>query len=220
MIETNKTNLIFFDCDSTLTSIEGLDYLAKKKGLESQISQITRLGMEGKITFKQSFSQRINLLKPSRSDVKDLGLIYLKHLSPNVELLFTELSERNIQVYIVSGGLKLALDAFASILPIAKNHIYGIDLHFKKNGCFQGFETNSPLLQPRGKVLVVKQILTELSKNYSENSFETAFVGDGITDLETGEVVDKVWLYNQHVQRRFSNSQYRFLWLKDLQELL
>jgi len=210
MKETIMTKFIFFDCDSTLTSIEGLDYLAKKKGLEPEISYITRLGMEGKITFKQSFSQRINLLKPSRSDVKDLGLIYLKHLSPNVELLFTELSKRNIQSYIVSGGLKLALDSFASILPITKNHIYGIDLQFAKNGTFLDFQNNSLFLQPKGKVLVVKQILTELSKNYSENSFETAFVGDGMTDLETGEIVDKVWLYNKHAQRSFSNSQYRF----------
>ena len=39
---------IFFDCDSTLSSIEGIDELARLRGVEERIVTLTNAAMDGK----------------------------------------------------------------------------------------------------------------------------------------------------------------------------
>jgi hypothetical protein len=41
--------VIFFDCDSTLTTIEGIDELARLKGQYDHIADLTRRAMDGEI---------------------------------------------------------------------------------------------------------------------------------------------------------------------------
>jgi len=40
-------DLIFFDCDSTLSAIEGIDELAKFKGKEQRVGVLTQKAMDG-----------------------------------------------------------------------------------------------------------------------------------------------------------------------------
>ena len=40
-------DLIFFDCDSTLSAIEGVDELARLKGKEWRVSLLTQKAMDG-----------------------------------------------------------------------------------------------------------------------------------------------------------------------------
>lgn len=58
------SKLIFlFDLDSTVTREEILPTIAKRLGIFEQMRQLTESTMKGEIPFKQSFLQRVELLK-------------------------------------------------------------------------------------------------------------------------------------------------------------
>ena len=55
--------LICFDMDSTLIQTECIDELAERAGVGEQVRAITESAMRGEIDFKESFAQRVALLK-------------------------------------------------------------------------------------------------------------------------------------------------------------
>jgi phosphoserine phosphatase len=76
---TDYQNIIF-DCDSTLTTIEGIDWLAKRKGKEAEVQVLTAQAMDGRIEFEQVFAKRLALIRPER---KDLNWFRRRHTAPN-----------------------------------------------------------------------------------------------------------------------------------------
>ena len=40
---------IFFDCDSTLSTIEGIDILAENVGKKDEVEELTKAAMEGQL---------------------------------------------------------------------------------------------------------------------------------------------------------------------------
>ena len=66
---------LIIDFDSTLISVETLEYLAdisiknsyKKNGLVKKISHYTNLAMNGEITFEESLDRRFDLMQICRS---------------------------------------------------------------------------------------------------------------------------------------------------------
>ena len=61
---TNASRYIFlFDLDSTVTKEEILPTISKRLGIFEQMSLLTESTMKGEIPFKQSFLQRVELLK-------------------------------------------------------------------------------------------------------------------------------------------------------------
>ena len=69
-------NHIIIDFDSTFIKSESLDILAKTsnkctKDSENKIADITKLGMNGKISFENSLEKRIKLINASMDDIKN-----------------------------------------------------------------------------------------------------------------------------------------------------
>ena len=67
--------LVAFDMDSTLIDAEVIDELATRHGVGAQVTAITGQAMRGELVFRESFEQRVKLLKGLRlsvlSDVAD-----------------------------------------------------------------------------------------------------------------------------------------------------
>ena len=68
-------NHIIIDYDSTFIKIESLDLLSKissnsDEKTHKKISEITRLGMEGKISFSESLRKRIELMFPTQNKIE------------------------------------------------------------------------------------------------------------------------------------------------------
>ena len=82
-----------FDFDSTLTSVEGLDVLAEislkdnpeREEVVKKIQEITDLGIDGDISFTDSLSRRIALLKANKSQLAELIDLLKTKLSSSVE---------------------------------------------------------------------------------------------------------------------------------------
>ena len=62
---------IFFDCDSTLSTIEGIDELARLKGVEARIVELTNAAMDGKIPLQEVYAERLEACWPR---VQPLGV--------------------------------------------------------------------------------------------------------------------------------------------------
>ena len=95
--------LICFDMDSTLIQTECIDELAERAGVGDQVRAITESAMRGEIDFKESFTQRVALLKGLDESV-------MKEIAENlpitegVERLMFVLKRYGYKIAILSGG--------------------------------------------------------------------------------------------------------------------
>ena len=95
--------LICFDMDATLIQTECIDELAEKAGVGEQVRAITESAMRGEIDFKESFTQRVALLKGLDESV-------MKEIAENlpitegVERLMFVLKRYGYKIAILSGG--------------------------------------------------------------------------------------------------------------------
>lgn len=95
--------LICFDMDSTLIQTECIDELAEKAGVGEQVRAITESAMRGEIDFKESFAQRVALLKGlDESVMKDIA--ENMPITEGVERLMFVLKRYGYKIAILSGG--------------------------------------------------------------------------------------------------------------------
>jgi phosphoserine phosphatase len=172
---------IFFDCDSTLTAIEGIDWLAKIKNKTKIIQDLTLQTVEGKLPFESVLKLRLDIIKPSREDIFKLGKEYIKNCLPYTKQAIALLRCCHKNVFIVSGGYRPAVNQLAQWLGVLKKNVYAIDIFFNPNGTYAGVDTDNPLARQNGKKIIIKNI----TANHS-----SMLIGDGATDLEAREVVD------------------------------
>ncbi|MEK7594992.1 MAG: HAD-IB family phosphatase [Patescibacteria group bacterium] len=168
-----------FDCDSTLTQVEGLDELASIKGLNGQVCALTKFAMDGFLTFNESFVQRVDLIKPTQKELEDLALKYMQKKVRGVGTLVTLIKKRGGNVFILSGGIKTVLDIFGRHIGVPDKNIFGCELSFLQNGEFGGLVENGLFLF--GKAAILKKIAA---------TGPTVFVGDGFNDLEAANACD------------------------------
>jgi phosphoserine phosphatase len=133
-IYRHARRLVVFDMDSTLIQGEAIDELAEVAGIGEQVAQITEAGMQGKIDFKDSLTQRVALLKGLEENV----LTSVAHnlvMAEGAEHVVGKLKQLGYKIGIISGGFeyfgkylqkKLGLDyVFTNRLEIADGKLTG-----------------------------------------------------------------------------------------------
>jgi len=78
-------DLIFFDCDSTLSTIEGIDELAKLKGKEQRVGLLTQKAMDGDLDLEEVYGKRLKAIRPTRGQLKAIEERYYETLVPDVQ---------------------------------------------------------------------------------------------------------------------------------------
>lgn len=117
MYETMSRYIFLFDLDSTITRQEILPTIARKVGVYEQMSTLTESSMRGEVPFKQSFLQRVELLKQIPiSQVQDI----VSHIELNERLLEFIKDYKN-RSYIVTGNLDVWIDGLIEKLGMEKN---------------------------------------------------------------------------------------------------
>lgn len=102
MFRRNR-RLVCFDMDSTLIQTEVIDELAELAGVGKQVKVITESAMQGEIDFKESFIQRMKLLKGLREDVLHDVAINLP-ITKGAKRLINTLKVNGFKTAILSGG--------------------------------------------------------------------------------------------------------------------
>ena len=95
--------LICFDMDSTLIETEVIDELADRAGVGEQVRAITEQAMRGEIDFKESFTQRVALLKGLDVSVMEDIAQHLP-ITEGVDRLMFVLKQYGYKIAILSGG--------------------------------------------------------------------------------------------------------------------
>ena len=170
---------VYFDCDSTLSSIEGVDELLRwaPPTLRADIAALTEQAMNGTLPLAAVYEQRLSLLAPRRQQLDEVGALYIQRLVPDAHLVVQALQSLGKHVGIVSGGLLVPVQHVAASLGIAAANVHAVPLHFAADGSYRDFDRTSPLWRNGGKIDVVHALPAAHRP--------LAFVGDGITDAET-----------------------------------
>ena len=176
--------LICFDCDSTLSSIEGIDELARIHGPEvfARVEAMTRDAMNGRVPLEEVFGRRLDIIRPGASDAAAIGGRYLANVEPSAKATVGALVERGWTPVIVSGGFRQAIRPLADFLGVAR--VEAVDLHFGPDGAYNGYDAAYPTTRTGGKLEVIRALRSELGPA------RVVMVGDGVSDLETRPEVE------------------------------
>lgn len=185
MVDLPRFACVAFDCDSTLSAIEGIDTLCAGLPTEQAeaVAALTHDAMEGVVPLSHAFAKRLEIVRPSREALLELGKRYVEHLVPGARRVVGDLRQRGVSVAIVSGGLAPAVRALARDLGLEDADVYAVDVRFDAAGRYVDFDRSSPLWRSGGKAEVLARL--------REGRSPLLFVGDGVTDLEAEGVVDR-----------------------------
>ena len=175
---------VCFDCDSTLSAIEGVDELlaGSPPELRRDVAALTTAAMEGTRPLAEVYETRLRLLAPRRAQLDDVGRLYVEHLVPHAKELVEALQHLGKRVGVISGGLLDPVRHLAAHLGIPAANVHAVPLRFDRDGRYVDFDHGSPLWRNGGKI----DVLRALPNGWRP----VAFVGDGVTDLETRGTAD------------------------------
>jgi phosphoserine phosphatase len=180
----SSLKLLIFDCDSTLSAIEGIDELGRLRGADvfKRVEEMTNAAMDGKIAVEAVFGHRLEIICPSEADVAAIGQRYIATVEPDALKAIVAARAAGWTPMIISGGFRNAIRPLADYLGIEL--IEAVDLFFDGSGHYTGYDETYPTTRSGGKPEVITRLKRELAPA------KVVMVGDGASDLEAKSVVD------------------------------
>jgi len=198
-----KRKTFIFDFDSTFIRVEAMDVLceviyennAEGADVLAKIQHLTDLGMEGKLSLKESLTQRIQLLNANRDHLE--GVIELLKYKVTASVLrnraFFKLYKDNI--YIISNGFKEIIIPIVQEFGVKPENVLANTFKFDHDGNIIGFDEQDELCENKGKAHKIRSLGLE---------GDVIMIGDGYTDYETIEegVVSQFYAFTENVSRK------------------
>ena len=166
--------LICFDMDSTLITTEVIDELADRAGVGREVREITERAMRGEIDFRESFEQRVALLKGLDVNVMEEIAVNLP-ITEGVDRMMTILKRVGYKTAILSGGFNY----FGNYLKrrFGFDYVYANELEVE-NGKLTGRYTGEIVDGARKA-----ELLRLLCQFENIDIQQSVAVGDGANDL-------------------------------------
>lgn len=166
--------LICFDMDSTLIQTECIDQLAEKAGVGDKVRDITERAMRGEIDFRESFKERVALLKGLDVSVME-GIAESLPITEGVDRMMQVLKRAGFKTAILSGGFTF----FGEYLKrrFGFDYVYANELEVedgKLTGRYVG-----EIVDGKRKA----ELLRLIAQVENVNIAQTIAVGDGANDL-------------------------------------
>ncbi|XP_069767541.1 phosphoserine phosphatase [Narcine bancroftii] len=191
-----SADAVCFDVDSTVIKEEGIDELAKFCGVGDAVAEMTRNAMGGNIPFKKALTERLAIIKPTRDQVNRLTNDQPPHITEGMMDLIVRLQQRNVQVFLISGGFRSIVEHVAARINIPLTNVYANILKFHLNGDYAGFDESQPTAESGGKGLVISLLKKERGFK------KVVMIGDGVTDLEACPPADAFIGFGGNVVRQ------------------
>lgn len=203
MVKDAKINKYFvIDFDSTFTKVEAFDVLADivlrehpdSEGLKKRIAEITNLGMEGKLSLRESIDKRLEILQPEKRHltplVKKLKDLVSDSFKRNKEFFETHAAN----IYIISNGFHEFIEPVVTEYGIRSENILANEFIFDEREKVIGFDLDNPLSANNGKVEQLKKL------NLPGDVY---VIGDGYTDYEIKHagLANKFYAFTENVER-------------------
>ena len=167
--------LICFDMDSTLIQTECIDELAERAGVGDEVKKITERAMRGEIDFRESFTQRVRLLRGL-----DVGVMKeiaeQMPITEGVDRLMSILKQCGYKIAILSGGFTYFGEYLQRRYGI--DYVYANELEIGEDGKLTGNYIGDIIDGQRKAELL--RLIAQVEK---VNLAQTIAVGDGANDL-------------------------------------
>ncbi|MEI6327314.1 MAG: HAD-IB family phosphatase [Candidatus Roizmanbacteria bacterium] len=197
IVKKRKPLIVLFDLDSTLTTAETLDLLAKEKGIEAKVKKITSETMDGKKPVAELFARKIKMLSPSKKDRTLIRRIALNNLSSDaLELVRMLCRYEHVKIGILSMHFQETVDDVGSFIGCDPTLCFGMHIKHDDIGDYVGYDQNQLMAQENGKGLIV----TEIKKMYPHSVI--VHIGDSVSDLATQGKADLFIGYGGIVVRK------------------
>ena len=203
---------IFFDCDSTLTTIEGIDVLAETAGKKWRVEVLTNAAMDGKLDLEDVYAKRLQAINPTKRQIQAIRNAYKRNIVEDAAQVIQTLQAAGKNVYIISGGLLEPVAEFGVYLGVPRERIRAVGVQYDElagNWWQQGEESDArymtfeegALTVSDGKADVVKSLLAENGGAGQANG-RSLLIGDGTSDLLASRAVDLFIGYGGVVARQ------------------
>lgn len=204
------------DYDSTFIKVESLDELSKisngdNETINNKISEITNLGMEGKISFSDSLRKRIELIECNKEDIVKTVEILEKKVSDSFKNNVSFLKNNAENILIISSGFHELIEPIVIKYGIKKENIFANKFLYDNNKVI-GYDKKNPLSKSQGKVNILKELKLK---------GEVHVIGDGYTDYEIKKegLANYFYLFIENIKRESVVKSADYL-LKSLDQLI
>ncbi len=167
--------LICFDMDSTLIQTECIDELAERAGVGAEVKKITERAMRGEIDFRESFTERVRLLKGLDASVMK-EIAETMPITEGVDRLMSILKQCGYKIAILSGGFTYFGEYLQRRYGI--DYVYANELEIGEDGKLTGNYVGE-IVDGHRKAELLK-LIAQVEK---VNLAQTIAVGDGANDL-------------------------------------
>ncbi|MDF1759250.1 MAG: HAD-IB family phosphatase [Coxiellaceae bacterium] len=174
---------VVFDCDGTLSSIEGIVELARWNGVEDTVATLTEQAMAETGMTPEVYRQRIESTRPTRQQCEQLAEAYFQQRTPAIDQVIKQCQQQGIAVFVISAGVNPAVKLFAAKLNIDEGNVFAVDLDFDNDGNYRDYDHTCPMTTSGGKRIVVEQIKQAFAN--------ILYVGDGQNDLDVYDDVKR-----------------------------
>lgn len=190
------------DFDSTFSKVEGLDILGEISLQEKEernsalleIQRITDLGMEGKLSFRESLEKRLAILKAHKSHIPEL----IERLKTKVSTSFVRnrefLENYHDKVFIVSNGFQEFITPIVSEYGLKKENVYANTFLYDSEDFIIGFDPDNLLSQDNGKVKLLQSL---------KLPGDVYVIGDGYNDylIRAAGLANKFFAFTENISR-------------------
>ncbi len=186
---------VCFDVDSTLAAIEGVDWLADRRGPEvaAESHALTAQAMDGRLPIEAVYTRRLARIRPTAQEVALLADAYVAALQPGIDRVVATLQARACPVHLVSGGFRQAILPLARRLGVPDAQVHAVTLApDPADGTLSLLDGAQPLATQAGKPAVVRALALPAP---------AAMVGDGSTDAAVRDEVATFIAYTGVVHR-------------------
>lgn len=182
---------IFFDCDSTLSTVEGIDILAESAGKKWRVEVLTQAAMDGDLDLGDVYDKRLKAVRPSRQQILDIRRTYKRNIVEDAREVIAILQANDYKVYIISGGLAEPVEEFGVFLGVPRDQIRAVGVTYNElsgkwwDGATHQYMTyeEGALTVSDGKADIVKDLL-------GKQSGRSLLIGDGSSDLLASRAVN------------------------------
>jgi phosphoserine phosphatase len=162
---------------------------------------MTDAAMDGEVHLQSVYDHRLQLLNPTRAEIRELEYQYRQNLVPDVQAVIQSLVFAGKELFIISGGLLAAVRPFGEWLSIPAENIRAVEVNFNSlSGTWWDYQQDrwgtrpdvtyldsaeTPLVESQGKADVARDLL-------QSRKGRSLLIGDGMSDLAARPAVDLV----------------------------
>ncbi|HZI43402.1 MAG TPA: HAD-IB family phosphatase [Gemmatimonadaceae bacterium] len=190
---------VVIDVDSTLCGVEGIDFLAARRGgdVGSRIAALTDRAMRGEAMLESVYGERLTIVRPTEADIAALADEYRETVAPGAPNAIAAMRAAGVHLILISGGVRQAIAPLARALGFTDRDLFAVSLTFDSAGRYVSFDKSSPLATQSGKPEVVTRLLAE-----GRLTRPLLAVGDGATDVPLRGIADTFAAFTGFARRQ------------------